>query len=63
MRISLNGLIRLSIAELISTPMTHLVSGVDVEDGPKLSTCGTATSISGYTDRGRRLRRGPGKES
>ena len=50
MRIAANGLIRLSIEELLSTPITHLVSGVDVDDSPKLSTCGKATSISGYTE-------------
>ena len=50
MRISSDGLIRLSIEELLSTPITHLVSGVDAEDCPKLSTCGKATSISGYTE-------------
>jgi hypothetical protein len=50
MRIASNGLIRLSIEELLSTPITHLVSGVDVEDCPKLSTCGKTTSISGYTE-------------
>lgn len=52
MRIASNGLIRLSIEELLSTPITHLVSGVDVEDCPKLSTCGKTTSISGYTEWG-----------
>ena len=50
MRIASNGLIRLSIEELLSTPITHLVSGVDVEDCPKLGTCGKATTISGYTE-------------
>lgn len=50
MRIASNGLIRLSIEELLSTPITHLVSGVDVENCQKLSTCGRATSISGYTE-------------
>lgn len=50
MRIALNGLIRLSIEELLSTPITHLMSGVDLEDCPQLSACGKATSISGYTE-------------
>lgn len=40
----------MSIAELLSTPITHLVSGVDVEDCQKLGTCGKATSLSGYTE-------------
>ncbi len=40
----------MSIVELLSTSITHLISGVDLEDRPKLSTCGKATSISGYTE-------------
>lgn len=50
MKISSTGLIRLSIDELLCTPITHLMSCVDVEDCPKLSNCGKATSISGYTE-------------
>jgi hypothetical protein len=50
MRISSNGLIRLSIEELLSTPITHLVSGVDAQNGPQADSCGTVTSISGYTE-------------
>lgn len=50
MRISSDGLIRLSIEELLSTPISHFVSGVDLEGCQKLSSCGKATSISGYTE-------------
>lgn len=50
MKISSDGLIRLSIEELLSTPMTHLVSGVDTDEATTLSHCGTVTSISGYTE-------------
>lgn len=50
MRISSDGLIRLSIEELLSIPISHFSSGVDLEICQKLSTCGKATSISGYTE-------------
>lgn len=50
MRISSDGLIRLSIDELLSTPISHFYSGVDLEICQKLRTCGKATSISGYTE-------------
>lgn len=50
MHISSDGLIRLSIEELLTTPIEHLVSGVDEESCTAVSTCGTATSISGYTE-------------
>jgi hypothetical protein len=50
MHISPDGLIRLSIEELLATPIEHLVSGVDEESKAALSTCGTATTISGYTE-------------
>ena len=52
MQISPEGLIRLSISELLATPMQHLVSGVDVElDGASVvGHCGSPTTISGYTE-------------
>lgn len=50
MRISSDGLIHLSIEELLSTPISHFASGVDLEICQKLSTCGRVTSISGYTE-------------
>lgn len=50
MQISPEGLIRLSISELLATPMKHLVSGVDEDGASPLSHCGSATMISGYTE-------------
>lgn len=50
MRISSDGLIHLSLDELLSIPMSHLVSGVDLEDCEKISTCGKVAYISGYTE-------------
>jgi len=50
MHISPDGLIRLSLEELLSTPMQHLVSGVDPDPKSTLGGCGTATFISGYTE-------------
>lgn len=50
MQISPEGLIRLSISELLAIPMKHLVSGVDVDGPSTLSHCGRATMISGYTE-------------
>jgi len=50
MRISSDGLVRLSIAELLATPMRHLVSGVDPEEEPRIDKCGVATTLTGYTE-------------
>jgi hypothetical protein len=50
MQISPEGLIRLSISELLGTPMKHLVSGVDVDGSSDLAGCGSPTIISGYTE-------------
>jgi hypothetical protein len=50
MQISPEGLIRLSISELLATPMKHLISGVDVDGASGLDQCGCPTSISGYTE-------------
>lgn len=52
MKISPNGLIQLTIDELLDTPVVHLVSGVDLEDLAPLSACGRPTTISGYTEWG-----------
>jgi Domain of unknown function (DUF4902) len=51
-QVSADGLIRLSIDELLSTPLTHLISGVDMDIEPPalLSSCGSTTSICGYTE-------------
>lgn len=48
MYLSPDGLIHLTVDQLLSTPLEHLVSGVDVENPPP--ACGTKTSLSGYTE-------------
>lgn len=50
MRVSQDGLIRASIDELLSLPIVHLMSGLDVEDRLPASACGRETTISGYTE-------------
>jgi hypothetical protein len=50
MQISSDGLIRLLAEELLSTQLTHFVSGMDTDGSSALKTCGKATSISGYTE-------------
>ena len=52
MQLSSDGLIRLTVDQLLSTPLVHLVSGVDMETmGPgPAPACGTLTSLSGYTE-------------
>lgn len=49
-----DGLLRLSIDELLSLPIHHLVSGVDTEFSgsapPAIRECGRETVISGYTE-------------
>lgn len=54
MQLSSDGLLRLSIDELLSLPIAHLVSGVDSELSGACSValreCGRETVISGYTE-------------
>lgn len=54
MRLSPDGLLRLSLDELLSLPIEHLVSGVDTELAGAcpvaLRECGRQTVISGYTE-------------
>jgi hypothetical protein len=49
MKLSANGLIRLTIDELTSTSLVHLNSGID-DRKPPAPICGHATSICGYTE-------------
>lgn len=49
-RISSDGLIRLSVQELHSIAMRPLISGLDVETCTRVNACGKVTSISGYTE-------------
>ncbi|HEX6704626.1 MAG TPA: DUF4902 domain-containing protein [Albitalea sp.] len=50
MHVSRDGLIRASIAELLSMRIVHLMSGIDVEHNLSASACGRPTTISGYTE-------------
>lgn len=50
MHLSPDGLIRLTVDQLLSTPLEHLVSGVDPDHCASLGACGTLTSLSGYTE-------------
>ena len=50
MHLSPDGLIRLTLDQLLSTPLEHLVSGVDVEIQSPTAGCGRQTSLSGYTE-------------
>jgi len=51
MHLSSDGLIRLTLDQLLSTPLEHLVSGVDQDASPPFTNaCGTQTVLSGYTE-------------
>lgn len=50
MHLSPDGLIRLTVEQLLSTPLEHLVSGVDLDAHGVALACGTQTSLSGYTE-------------
>ena len=50
MHLSPDGLIRLTVDQLLSTPLEHLVSGVDLDANGQAASCGTQTSLSGYTE-------------
>ncbi len=50
MHLSPDGLIRLTVDQLLSTPLEHLVSGVDLDASARHAACGTPTSLSGYTE-------------
>ena len=50
MHLSPDGLIRLTVDQLLSTPLEHLVSGVDLDPNTVPAACGTQTSLSGYTE-------------
>lgn len=49
LQVSPDGLLRLSIDELLSLPIHHLMSAVDLM-APTTAMCGCETSISGYTE-------------
>lgn len=50
MHLSPDGLIRLTVDQLLSTPLQHLVSGVDMDANASRAVCGMQTSLSGYTE-------------
>jgi hypothetical protein len=50
MQLGPDGLVRLTLDEVLSTPLIHLISGVDQEVRGKLPRCGTVTSVTGYTE-------------
>lgn len=50
MHLSSDGLIRLTVDQLLSTPLEHLVSGIDPGPHAPAPACGTQTSLSGYTE-------------
>ena len=50
MHLSPDGLIRLTVDQLLSTPLEHLVSGVDLDANGTVAACGSETSLSGYTE-------------
>lgn len=50
MHLSPDGLIRLTLDQLLSTPLEHLLSGVDIDASPPAAGCGRQTSLSGYTE-------------
>jgi Domain of unknown function (DUF4902) len=50
MLLSLDGLIHLTVEELLSARITHLISGVDLDENNRLKSCGMATTISGFTE-------------
>ena len=50
MQLGTDGLIRLTLNEVLSTPMVHLTSGVDQELPGQHPLCGSVTSLTGYTE-------------
>jgi hypothetical protein len=50
MELGSDGLVRLTLNEVLSTPLSHLISGVDEEVSGQHPQCGSATSLTGYTE-------------
>jgi len=48
--VSSDGYLRLKTRELDRIPLKHLISNVDDEAAGQAPCCGTATSLSGYTE-------------
>lgn len=50
MRVSTDGLVRLTLDELMSLHISHFLSGLDADDSCILASCGCPTTISGFTE-------------
>lgn len=50
MKISPDGLIHLSLKELLEIPLVHFYSSLDDEITTPIQQCGTVAPISGYTE-------------
>lgn len=50
MKISPDGLIHLSMKELLNTPLVHFYSHMDHEITAPIQQCGTVALINGYTE-------------
>lgn len=50
MRLSSDGLVHISIDELLSLRINHLVSGIDYCEGSPKDACGHETVITGHTE-------------
>lgn len=50
MQLGPDGLVRLTLDEVLSTPLQHLISGVDPEEDACDERCGRVTSVTGYTE-------------
>jgi hypothetical protein len=50
MQLGSDGLVRLTLNEVLSIQMVHLTSGVDQEVPGQHPPCGTPTSLTGYTE-------------
>ncbi len=50
MNVTPDGMVRLTLDELLSLPIKHLASGIDTEATAAISRCGTPSPISGFTE-------------
>ncbi|HEX6706156.1 MAG TPA: DUF4902 domain-containing protein [Albitalea sp.] len=50
MQRSPDGYIRVSLDELLSLPIIHLMSGIDADEHLPTEACGRLTTICGYTE-------------
>lgn len=45
-----DGFLRITLSDLLSANLIHVISGLDDDDPMELHHCGTMTSIMGYTE-------------